>query len=469
LDDLDKHRKKKSRTTPPAAEGTWKAIDTDTMEFDWFKGDPTKQFATIDLDPYISLGSLFRKFMTPHLIRTMWESYPTDTWSKGSAKHPATMWQGVCNKNFVYVGFAVYIRIMGIQNGPKENTINHRPQRNNVQEARAHFAEKYPTASLPGIECLEILMSRFHVAYEHYEKLSLNFQSILSDFGVLIAGDEELLKFFGQSGYIRLAPAKPDKIGLWFYELVCSLGNRKPYMLHIRLHDSELQSNFSVPASDVIKDWALCVRRHDGAAQREWNQAADLCFDAYYATNESRKYLRTMGHRYVCSVKRDNFRQLFGDWCNDVDKPGQWAGRMNELPDNYDEDPTAFRETELAVFKWDRAKGVGQKYSLSNVYFRMTRKIGAHRSVLVPGYDLYKIGFNGCDQFNRELNDRKYPHRTGGSSAYGDMGHIHKFAMACIVHNIQNIFLNLREENARYVDFKLMCCDLADDLVERFM
>ena len=39
--------------------------------------------------------------------------------------------------------------------------------------------------------------------------------------GQYVAGDEKLFYFTGDSIIIRQVISKPDKIGLWFYELCC--------------------------------------------------------------------------------------------------------------------------------------------------------------------------------------------------------------------------------------------------------
>ncbi|KAJ1424873.1 hypothetical protein B484DRAFT_420297 [Ochromonadaceae sp. CCMP2298] len=246
------------------------------MEFEMDYGDPEKAMAVPDLPEDASLADIFFKFVTEDLITKMWQDYPSETWAKGSASSPSTMWKGVLNMEYVYISFAVYIRIMGIQNGPLENTTNDRPQRNNVTEALDHFKAASENYVLPGIECVEMLLSRFHIKYENFEQISRNFQRTMKDFGTLIAGDEKLLQFYDEK--------------LRFY------------------------------------------------------------------------------------VKRSNFESIFGAWCGDVTKPGEWCGQINEYPDNFDSEPDGVRETEVAVYKWDRAQGNTKLTYKSTIFILGTKE-----------------------------------------------------------------------------------------------
>jgi hypothetical protein len=50
------------------------------------------------------------------------------------------------------------------------------------------------------------------------------------------AGDEKLRYGIGDSVDVRLVISKPDKIGLWFYELVGALKCGAHYMLYLKMH-----------------------------------------------------------------------------------------------------------------------------------------------------------------------------------------------------------------------------------------
>ena len=57
----------------------------------------------------------------------------------------------------------------------------------------------------------------------YYNDISANFMGIIRSLGEAVAGDEKLLHFTGNSGYILLVNTKPARIGLWFYQLVACL------------------------------------------------------------------------------------------------------------------------------------------------------------------------------------------------------------------------------------------------------
>jgi hypothetical protein len=128
----------------------------------------------------------------------------------------------------VLKGIAVYIRIQ-VSAGPVQNWSSqgiyrksnpgdrvHNPARGAIQEARTHF-NKYD--DVPGITWLEKFLSNFQIDYGSLEDFSLNLQSVFLQLGHAAAGDEKLFKFTGKSAFSRLVPNKPDKVGLWFYEL----------------------------------------------------------------------------------------------------------------------------------------------------------------------------------------------------------------------------------------------------------
>ena len=60
---------------------------------------------------------------------------------------------------------------------------------------------------------------------------------IVRHLGTYIAGDEKLLRFFGESDNVRVVFSKPDRVGLWFYQLASILSSGLSYLIHLRLHD----------------------------------------------------------------------------------------------------------------------------------------------------------------------------------------------------------------------------------------
>jgi hypothetical protein len=115
--------------------------------------------------------------------------------------------------------------------------------------------------------------------------------------------------------------------------------------------------------------------------------------------------------------------------------------------------------------KWDKDDRIGKKYCYSNA-FRKARRTRTNSRV-VPGYDLYKMSFSACDTFNRNLHDKKWPHRCGGHGTHGDEGHQNKFAMAVILQNTFNVFKALANDDERSgLRFNSLCKQLSIELYE---
>jgi len=75
--------------------------------------------------------------------------------------------------------------------------------------------------------------------------------------------------------------------------------------------------------------------------------------------------------------------------------------------------------------------------------------------------------FAACDVFNRQLHDRKWPHRRGSGQRTGDEGHHDKFAMRCLLQNTFNAYNLNADPNRAGMCFKLKCFALANELYER--
>jgi hypothetical protein len=116
----------------------------------------------------------------------------------------------------------------------------------------------------------------------------------------------------------------------------------------------------------------------------------------------------------------------------------------------------------MFIHKWDKDDNIGKKYVFTNCF----RKCPRTRSVdaIVPAYDLYKISFNACDAFNRQLHQRKWPHKSGGRNKGAGDGHQHKFAFACILQNTINLYHAVNKSNHLESSFQSQCILLADNL-----
>ena len=85
--------------------------------------------------------------------------------------------------------------------------------------------------------------------------------SIIRRFGEFVAGDEKLLHFTGNSGDIRMVRSKPDRVGLWCYELCALLPNGLPIIVYFRLQKSDPRDAETIKTKDILKDWAGVIKK----------------------------------------------------------------------------------------------------------------------------------------------------------------------------------------------------------------
>ena len=101
-----------------------------------------------------------------------------------------------------------------------------------IAEASKYFDKLYPRSLLPNSKIVQKLLTRFLIYADHYELLSNIFLSLIRTLDGAVSGDEKLLHFTGNSGYIIAVKAKPARVGLCFYQLVSCLENWLAYELH---------------------------------------------------------------------------------------------------------------------------------------------------------------------------------------------------------------------------------------------
>lgn len=192
--------------------------------------DPIHEYAVFKPYPPTTLLGIFLKIVTVGVLRSIWDSYDITTWSYSCGTCTGILFKGDFKPQMLYVYFAVYIRILGLQDAPNEARPMQNPLRQAIQMALGHFAARSPTDEFPSRMTIETLMGRFHIRKEQFGLIFDNARSLLRWGGRWIVGDEKLLKYFGNSGFIRVIPSKPDHIGLWFYECVVNLEREKSFL-----------------------------------------------------------------------------------------------------------------------------------------------------------------------------------------------------------------------------------------------
>lgn len=139
--------------------------------------------------------------------------------------------------------------------------------------------------------------------------------------------------------------------------------------------------------------------------------------DAYYLDDQSRKYLREQGVKYLSAINPVRFAEVWTECEKFVEKKGDWVIMENKTT------------KEHAMMRWD-PMGERKQYVLTNAF--LTRKKKSKKATDInPISESYKLLFNGCDRFNSLLNNKYWPyHRKGWQANFDD------FFFSSIVLNI---------------------------------
>jgi hypothetical protein len=354
----------------------------------------------------------------------------------------------------LWQAMAVYVWIVGKQNQPIEVRKNENAVAVAVKAARVYLEEKTGLKT-PANEYICRILTKYLMGPEYTDELSKNWMSIVAKLGQSIAGDEKLFYFTGVSGNVRLCNSKPGKYGLWFYELCYKVrirGKEYPLLGHCCMHSSQLET---VTVDSIVKKWVEAV----------WSVAAEevaegvnpspktfLCFDSYYQSSATRNFLLEIGQKFSCSCSKDRVAlevaRIHSAGITDV---------MGESRSIFNPE-----SKELFTYHYDTQKGVGKKYNLSFGLKRETSKrlVKSHDGI-IPGYSFYKTWFEACDNFNRKLHDRCWPHRRGGGNATGETGKHNDFLMAATLENTMTAFCWATDKNPENEIFEHQMCELA--------
>ena len=411
--------------------------------------------------PLLAL-TLFNFFLPETLLEKIWDDtklkYPV-IWRYGSTK-PIFINKNQFRYRTILCLLACQIRIIGLQNKPKENSKNLNPLRGNLDEARDHFKtvideanpnEKKPNM-FPGIEILQVLCSRFLFDTDYHDLISENFQKAVKWVGEYLAGDEKLLHFTGDSDNIRMVLTKPDKVGHWFYELCIKLSNGLSFLLHFRAHLSDPNRNISIKTSEIVEQWTTIATTLGG---ENANPDAITTADSYYFDTTGRNICNDKKKKFVVGLQKNRFVSICDHLSGLVHAKKEVAAAYNE------------KTNEILVKYWD-PEHPQPKFVLSNAFklTKITEKTKQKsRDVTIPVYSEYAEMFNLCDRFNRNLHERTWPHKTGGKSRKGEHGQYHNFALSAILQNIFNLYHDVNGEDHTIPSFKDFFCNLADDIV----
>ena len=419
--------------------------------------------------------------------------------------------------------FAIYIRIIGMQyHASGADVTLYGNIRNAINACIQHFQQDCP----PNVRPINMEKARRLLAHmtmdgnEAAALISKKFQNMVLTLGGIVAGDEKLFTFHGESGNVRLVPSKPGKVGLWEYELCGRFKSGEPYLLYTSLHDFRDEiikvSRINRAWIEVIKttgDFFGSEREIEGAnmtllptevidddSDHEGNQNSDDVGTAIMATSSSeviptsaaavaRARDKAEFERVVAIPNNNPLTYYFSDsyYLDATSRRDIVANNMNYAgsakidrfealkrrihpPGSTNKEGEwrgLYNENtgETFVYHYDTQKGVGIKYNLSLGFERSTipSKVRSHKDS-IPAYDDYKLNFDMCDGFNAGLFGNVWSFKRGGHGVSGEFGCQHDFIMACV---LQNTYTSWKEINDRQIDRRTFFLALTDEVFKQ--
>jgi hypothetical protein len=444
--------RKKRRIEPRVRQGIeWEEVDIIKYSYKVKEFGEVRSHAVSRFGKGTSMVSIFIAFVTPILLKTIWDKIPERKLKFRTHGHLRTVNNGEFSAKLLYKYLAVELRIIALQQTPLESRKSKRPLRDNIQSAKEHFDEVFPLDPAPGINLLERLITWFNITASYEDELSRNFQDALIWLGQFAIGDEKLLHAVGHDNRVQLIPSKPDRLGFWFYELVVRLRNGLVFIIFYKLMQAERSLGDSNPIWFIMSLWVNVVKRIGCLTDCKYDKNTIIVCDSYYMTKASMQVCEDAGVMVVGSCKEGNFNDLVAMVKHSVKSAGDWAGVYSH--------PT----TRMFLYRWDRDDNIGKKYCYSNAFRKLDVATRGNDGT-IPAYDLYKLAFNACDKFNRKLHDRKFPHRCGGGTkGFGD-GHQHKFAISIILQNTINLYCDVNDIDHKINSFEFNVLLLSDEL-----
>ena len=144
--EIGANRSRKIARIAAVAEENWEELDGKVHALNFEKTEMANSFPLFNLRGSHSLFTIFMHFVTEDLINDVLGGI--DPQFLVINKEPLFILRP--NVPLVLKVLAIYIRIQGFQEKPKENMKNKRPLRENIQKACTHFKSTFPDAIMPG-------------------------------------------------------------------------------------------------------------------------------------------------------------------------------------------------------------------------------------------------------------------------------------------------------------------------------
>lgn len=317
---IRKEKKKRKRADILEHAG-WKVVPKGKYHFYTPLVDSPNAFLSLNLPRHVRKVDIFTRIYTPSLVQAIIQRLQVTP--SALVRQDNSSFE--LNTSIAYRYLAHYIRICALQNKPKRIQRKPKPMRAALKEAQEFFINTATASQLLGIDMLERFVGQFWIrTTEEVGILNQNIQRLVESLGEWLAGDEKLFKFTGNSGFIRKCPNKPDKIGLWVYELTGRLANGKPFLIYLRVHDAVKAMDEHIPCKEIMEEWATII------ATSSTPLSTILVADSYYLDNGGRDILQRLKVPYICGVQASRFQNPAHFLRSRVRKPGHWEAVWNK-------------------------------------------------------------------------------------------------------------------------------------------
>jgi len=300
----------------------WNLVDKSRLNKDfYFQATFSRsQYAQLRDQPG-SIGGIFCSFFTDSLCDRILSDIPVETWALSGSSNRRI----IPRKAYIFKVFAAYIFIMDRRGIAEEIAPGRLDQDASMADAIAHLSQFCPNGqqSFPNKHIWRTLLAHYHIGYTYWSELSSNFAAALTSLGQIVAGDEKLVHFTGDSLFIRKVAEKPDRIGLWTYELCVRLAKDTPFLVYMRLHDASAMTGVHVPVHEIVQDWVEIVKTDP-------DNNVILVFESYYHSQQAHDLLINQGVSYIAACKEMSFQKLATVLEQHATRSGQYAIAWND-------------------------------------------------------------------------------------------------------------------------------------------
>lgn len=261
-------------------------------------------------------------------------------------------------------------------------------------------------------------------------------------------------------------------MGLWIYELAGRLPNGSSILLHCSLMDANKKLKETIPVHTVVQKWMKVI-------QEKGHPNTLLVFDSYYFSADTRQLLLQNDIKVCAAVNSSKFPAVVNILSRRISKAGDIEAAYNRehgeiVLGYYNPDPNVRivpESLDRHFYSNHFTTQVGRKYVWSNTIFATRfKEEKKEKSLSIPAYDLYNVGFSICDKLNRSLRQKCFPYRCSKNKEGGsDLKRYFDFVLSCILHNTFKIYEYATETDQKgsdHLPFSEHCIVLSQELFD---